>query len=40
MARRAVRRQALTAGIGSDTNTVGSCLIPEPGLELWFIISE
>jgi len=27
------------AGLGSATNPVGSCLVAEPGLELWFIIA-
>jgi hypothetical protein len=29
-----------TVGIGSATNLIGSCLLPEPGLELWFIITQ
>jgi hypothetical protein len=27
------------AGLGSATNPVGSCLLAEAGLELWFIIA-
>src|SRR5215471_10723687 len=26
-------------GIGSATNPIGSCLVPQAGLELWFIIA-
>src|SRR5262249_47781962 len=27
------------AGLGSATNQIGPCLLPRPGLELWFIIA-
>jgi hypothetical protein len=30
---------SVAAGLGSATNPVGSCLVAEPGLELWFIIA-
>jgi hypothetical protein len=30
---------SVPAGLGSATNPVRCCLLPEPGLELWFIIA-
>jgi hypothetical protein len=34
-----LRQNDTSPGIGSATNPIGSCLIPRPGLELWFIIA-
>jgi hypothetical protein len=36
---RGILTPSVAAGLGSATNPVGSCLVAEPGLELWFIIA-